>query len=255
VGISADYAAKKLTESELPQAILSMRQGQWDGFSVTLPFKETILEHLDEIDVNASMMGAVNCIKRVGNRVKGYNTDAFGFEMALKHAGIKLRGAQVLMLGSGGAARACAFAAINNGAGRILIANRTLERAQLLVESLSSRIEWDMDVQALELGPSLASVMRDVDVVVNATPLGSGLLGVDPLPKECLLSKRHHVFDLVYHPMKTPLLERAEEAQAHLIDGLWMLVFQAFEQFRIWTGKELPSAIAPKLHGILQGEG
>jgi shikimate dehydrogenase len=205
----------------------------------------------------------VNCLACEGaERVIGHNTDGYGFQSALERAGAPLSGARVLILGSGGAARAAAFTAAKCGARAIALANRTLARAHRLERDLiagglaheagcgtipspgTSSVEV-LPLQSAGLTAELA------EVVVNATSVGLDSERADPLPEWFHLSAKHTVLDMVYRPLETRLLARARAAGAVAVDGLWMLIHQALEQFQLWTSRAVPTDLAGRLHSEL----
>lgn len=278
LGIDAHYTALRTPASELPALLQRLRAGVLSGVSVTLPLKEAILPLLDDLHPTARRIGAVNCVARTEKGLVGFNTDARGFRLSLDHAGVALAGTRVLLLGAGGAARAAAFATTLAGAKSLTIANRDPARAFRLVRDLC-RTGWawpEGEAQrALEAegwrpgatGPSeqcfvsflplearaLRPVLAHAQVVVNATSVG---LSDDatPLPTDLQLRPDQTGLDMVYRPLRTRFLRQAEEAGAKSVDGLWMLLFQAAEQLRIWTGVTAPPALVERLHPALSRE-
>jgi shikimate dehydrogenase len=211
------------------------------GFNVTVPHKEAVCPLLDEVTKSAASIGAVNTVVNRGGRLAGYNTDAEGFLRALKEEGaFQARGKRALLLGAGGSARAVAFALAQEGAEVLTIANRTLERAQALAQAVKPLLP---EVYILPLvGGVLAREAARSHLIVNCTALGmrgGPAEGESPLtaaqiPPTCL------VYDLVYNPAVTPLLQEAARAGAQTLGGLPMLVYQGAESFRLWTGREPP---------------
>ncbi|WP_373047051.1 shikimate dehydrogenase family protein [Vulgatibacter sp.] len=292
LGIDAHYTALRVTPQELPEAVARVRRGALAGVSVTLPHKEAILPLLDDVHPLAGRIGAVNCVVRSGNgTVQGYNTDLTGFRQALEEGGERLAAARVVLLGAGGAARAAAFASVSAGAKSLVIANRSAERAMRLGLELVEtglawpegelRRSWEAGERpperpgAIRLGEvpglagpsgkcfvsvlpleakSLANAITHAEILVNATSLGLRDRDADPLPAGCPLHAGLTVLDMVYRPLQTALLRRATVAGAASIDGLWMLVHQAIEQLRLWTGQATPPLLATRLHQQLVRE-
>jgi len=195
----------------------------------------------------------------------GFNTDGAGFRQALHSAaGAELGGAHVLLLGAGGAARAAAFEAAFANAREVTIANRTVERARRLVEDVRRSLRTageERDKPAtpvLEAIPleekALSKALANANVVVNSTSLGLNEPGENPLPRICRMRPGQTVLDMVYRPLETALLERAECDGAASVDGLWMLIFQALEQLRLWTGRACPAHLVKRLHEFLAAE-
>jgi shikimate dehydrogenase len=264
--LDADYRALRTPPLELPERVKSIRSGELSGISVTLPHKESVIPLLDELAPSASLVGAVNCLAPDGTRrAIGHNTDGSGFQSALEQAKVKLAGARVLILGSGGAARAAAFAAAKSGARSIVLANRTPTRALGLSRDLiGSGLAHDgatgkavppatCAVTVIRL-PSESITAELADLIVNATSVGLESEDADPLPATFQLGRNHAVLDMVYRPLETRLLRRARASGAVAIDGLWMLIHQALEQFRLWLSGAVPTDFAGRLHSALGEE-
>ncbi len=284
LGIDAHYTAMRTLPDELPQAIERVRRGALSGLSLTIPHKEAAVELVDAIHPAAARIGAVNCVWRTpSGHVQGFNTDAAGFRLSLEGAQIRLAAARVVLLGAGGAARAAAFATVAGGAKGLSIVNRDRERAQVLgLDLVASGRAWPEGEllrrweggervapghspdRALG-GPSgkcfvasapleeesIAQALLHADILVNATSVGLGDPTADPLPAGCVLGPRLSVLDMVYRPTQTALLRRARAGGAKVIDGLWMLLHQANEQLRLWTGRMAPPSLLSELHGQL----
>ncbi len=208
----------------------AMAASSLGGLSVTMPLKAEVADHLRSLDPLAASLGAVNCVARDGGELVGHNTDASGFATWLAAAGHPLSDARVVVLGAGGAGRAVVAGALAAGAASVVVVNRSPAPA----------------AAAAALGPQRCSIgeLNDVagaDVVVNATSVGmSGQPGC-PVPVG-LLRPGHVVADLVYDPVATELLRAARDVGAAALDGVGMLVHQAADAFRLWTGVEPPLA-------------
>jgi 3-dehydroquinate dehydratase/shikimate dehydrogenase len=201
------------------------------GFSVTLPHKQAIIKHLDFVDETAAKIGAVNTVKIVDGKLYGYNTDAQGFIEPLLNSYGDLAGAKVAILGAGGAARACVYALKNAGADVTIFA-RDLTKVQSLAD------EFEVEFRELRI---TNYELRDFDILVNATPLGmkGKAEGETPVLAE-QLKGLHLVYDLVYIPFQTPLMNEADKMEVPKIGGLAMLIAQAMEQQKIWTNLDAP---------------
>jgi shikimate dehydrogenase len=215
------------------------------GANVTIPYKETILPLIDQIEPQAARIGAVNTIYKRDGRLVGANTDGEGLLRSLRREAYFEPGdAIVTLLGAGGAARAVATALLEAGVAILRIANRTKPRAQALADSLrawsSASVvvcSWD----PLGLGQAIAGSY----LLVNATSIGlrgSAEAGQSPMPSR-LLNPSLLVYDLVYNPLETPLLVDARSAGARTLGGLGMLIEQGALAFERWTGKEAPRAV------------
>ena len=235
LGLDWVYLAWPVRPEELEAAIGGLRALGAQGANVTMPHKETVIEYLDEISGDARRVGAVNTIQRVGDELVGHNTDVDGFRSFLVgDAGVDPSGKKVLVLGSGGAARAVVCALDDLGAAKIVIAARREDRGREIA-SLASR-----PVVEVAGWQETGDVAGDSDVIVNATPLGMN--DDTPLPA-ATWRQGQVVCDLVYSPPTTPLMEAARAGGAQTWGGLGMLIHQAELSFRIWTGQD-PSAAA-----------
>lgn len=204
------------------------------GLSVTMPHKESVIPALDELTPAAQRLGAVNCIARDGSRLIGHNTDGAGYLASLAVEGFDPSGARCVVLGAGGAARAVVLALHDAGAADVVVANRSAQRGAQAA-SLAGEVGRTVDPDAV------GSTLGQADLLVNATPVGMRETDPSPLPPE-LLHGDLFVSDLIYHPDPTVLMRSAESAGARCASGLGMLVGQAAEAFRIWTGLEPPVA-------------
>jgi 3-dehydroquinate dehydratase/shikimate dehydrogenase len=195
------------------------------GFSVTMPHKQAILRHLDDIDPVAEKIGAVNTVKITGDKLKGFNTDAGGFIKPLKERFGDLSGARAVVAGAGGAARAVVYA-LSEAKADVTILARDASKAAALAQDFGA-----------EYGDLVGSSLGEVDILVNATPLG--MRGPD-LDKKLFaadqLSGVKFICDLVTSVTDTPLLREAKNARIPAIGGIEMLIAQAEMQFEIWTG-------------------
>lgn len=205
------------------------------GFSVTIPHKQAIIKHLDEIDETAKAIGAVNTVKIENGRLTGYNTDAPGFIEPLKTAYGDLRKAKVAVLGAGGSARAVCFA-LKNEMAEITIFARNMQKA----ESLASEFNIVLKELPDDAGRRTTD-FNDFDILVNTTPLGmkGKLENMTPVLAEQIKNLKL-VCDLVYNPFQTLLMKEADKVNVPKIGGLAMLVAQAMEQQKIWTGLDAP---------------
>lgn len=235
LGLDWVYLAWPVAPDDLGAAVGGLRALGAEGANVTMPHKEKVIEHLDDVSGDARRIGAVNTIQRVGGSLIGHNTDVDGFRSFLvDDVGADVTNKSALVLGAGGAARAVVCALDELGAGRIAIAARRPDAgeavAPLAVRQRAEVIDWD----------AAPGVAGETDVVVNATPLG---MSGESVLDDVSWGADHVVCDLVYRPPATPLMEAARAAGAEVHGGLGMLIHQAALSFRIWTGKD-PSLAA-----------
>jgi shikimate dehydrogenase len=244
LGLDYRYELLPVKPEDLGSIVSStLRLPEVKGTNVTIPHKVAVMEHLDWIDREASRIGAVNTIVNDDGRLMGYNTDGRGALRALNEAYGSLKGANVVILGAGGAARAIGYQ-VSISASKLTILNRTLERAVSLSRYLSNLPECRASFSASTLNEDdLKTALRDADILVNATPVGM-LPNVDETPVDGeLLRPELFVFDSVYNPLKTRLLREAEERGAKTLSGADMLVYQGAAAFRLWTGREAPEKL------------
>jgi 3-dehydroquinate dehydratase/shikimate dehydrogenase len=197
------------------------------GISVTMPYKEAILPHLDNTDSHTTKIGACNTVVRAQDgKLYGFNTDAAGIVRPLERRLNTLEGARILVLGAGGAARAAVFGLKERGS-EVYIMNRSAAPAKKLAHQARARIIKRPDLKKLAF-----------DVIINATPVGMGNTRESPLQDKEINAR--YVFDMIYDPPETRLLKLAKERGAQIIPGIEMFVHQAARQFEIWTGKPAP---------------
>src|ERR1700722_8657039 len=197
------------------------------GISVTMPYKESTLSHLDNTDAHTAKIGACNTVVRAQDgKLYGFNTDASGVLRPLERRLSTLEDAKILVLGAGGAARAAVFGLKERGA-EVYVLNRSIAAGQKLARSARARSVKRADLKKLSF-----------DVIINATPVGMGNTKETPLQEKEINAR--YVFDMVYDPGETKLLKLAKERGAQIIPGVEMFIHQAARQFEIWTGKPAP---------------
>jgi shikimate dehydrogenase len=236
LGLPHRYEVKETADDQLGGTLDRLRREDVLGANVTIPHKEAVLKLVDVVTDEARRIGAVNTVIRREGRLVGDNTDRLGFHLGLESAGIlQISNRDVLVLGAGGAARACVLDL--QGSNDVLVANRSVERAQRLVASLSKPEDKGGELRAI--GWDEARRLTWVDALVNATPLG--LHGEDALDGFVFDPLPAIIADLVPVATETPLVRRAREAQhVRVMDGLLMLLHQAARSFELWTGVPAP---------------
>ena len=220
-GVNALYAA--FETSDLKGSIRGMRALGICGMSVTIPFKTSVISHLDELDPLAEQIGAVNTIVNVKGRLKGYNTDGLGAMKALE-AKIDLAGKRCVLVGAGGAARGIGFMARERGM-ELVIVNRSMDRGQAFADFLECPfipLERIREIRA--------------NVLIQTTPVGMfPIESASPVPDD-VFQEEMVVMDAIYNPLETRLLKSARAHGCAAISGLEMFIHQGAEQFRLWTG-------------------
>jgi shikimate dehydrogenase len=229
------YVALNVEPEDLPAAVKGAAALGLRGFNITMPHKRAIPPLLDEVDEGARISGAVNTVVIENSRLLGYNTDGYGMVEACKEAGIELADRRVLLLGAGGAAASIAVALGAEGVGELRIVNRSIENARELMGRLRRT-----GMENVEVYPSdaLPEAVREVEAIVNCTPLGMEDGDPLPVPVEYLDGGRT-VCDAVYRPGKeTRLVKQARERGTRVITGERMLLYQGVQAQRLWTGRE-----------------
>jgi shikimate dehydrogenase len=242
LGLNFIYLAFRV--ENLAGAVQGIRAlGNARGFSVTIPHKVAILPYLDQIDPTAIQIGSVNTILVENGKLSGYNTDADGALRALREGGVPLVKQRVLMLGSGGAARAIAFALAmkTKVEGLTLLGIDDRER-QGLAQDLRTRTTL-----AVEDGPltreTLERGVKEAGVLIHCTPIGMHPHTQETCVPAALLSPHLTVMDIVYNPPETQLLRDARTAGCRTIPGIEMFLYQAVAQFEVWTGRSAPADV------------
>jgi 3-dehydroquinate dehydratase/shikimate dehydrogenase len=222
--VNAVYLALQTTK--LSDLLKLIHEIPIQGVSITMPLKQEILPHLEQTDPLSAKIGAVNTVRLIDGKLYGFNTDVAGIITPLEKR-LSLRGAKVLVLGAGGAARAAVFGLRDKGA-EVFLFNRTPETAQKLARQSGSKT---IKKEAL--------AKTSFDVIINATPVGMAGNKAAPLLEARELNTRI-LFDLVYNPLETPLIRMARQAGINIITGVEMFVQQGARQFEIFTGKPAP---------------
>jgi len=235
LGLDWCYVPLPTPPARLADAIRGLRALGFAGANVTIPHKEAIIAHLDQLTPAARAIGAVNTVTvEADGTLSGENADVYGFLMALEGAGVALEGRLALLLGGGGAARGAAYGLLTKGAHVALLA-RTPARAESLAGDLRRAVPG---AQIAVVGQAPARA----DLVVNCTPVGMWPhdAAESPLPAGLTLDSGTAVLDMVYRPLETRLLCQAREAGAQPVSGLEMLIYQGAATFERWTGQPAP---------------
>ncbi len=241
------YMLWETENSDLPSRVDDLRKPQYLGANVTVPYKERIIQLIDEVDISASFIGSINTIVNRNGKLIGHNTDSYGFMQALEtEADYNPEGKNALVLGAGGVARAVLISLIQKGVHSLFIANRTRSRAENLREYVIGFIyqnKYATDVKIIDWQySSLQSTATTCGLIVNCTSIGmkySAQEKESPLSQN-MIPGNALVYDLVYNPLETPLLKAAKAAGAGTLNGLPMLVYQGAAGFKLWTGRDAP---------------
>lgn len=230
------YVNCEVQPDDLAAAVAGARAMGWRGFNCSLPHKQTVIELIDELSPTAAITAAVNCVVGTDAGWVGHNTDGVGFAASVEDH-LELDGCRLLILGAGGAAHAIGVEVALRGAANVLVANRTGARADALAELIDDRTPASADVWRWPAPPAALELPADVDLVVQATPVGMA-----PATEASLavawdrLRPGTVVADVVPNPPMTRFLGEAAAHGAVVVDGTGMLVNQAAENIRLWAG-------------------
>lgn len=242
-GIDMLYFYSEVENDHLPDVVNGIRYMSFAGFAVTKPNKVEIMKYVDEKDPLCEKMNASNTVVILPDgRLKAYNTDGIGFIRALKEEmpNINIKESTFFCIGAGGAGRAVSSVLAYYGAKKIYIANRTLSKAEQLVDDINKNFAPVAELVDLNDEAVLKDKIRQSDVIMNNTGLGMVTkLEETPIPKE-FLSSGQLCFDATYNPAKTRFLIEAEEMGCSIMNGLGMSLYQGAEQIELWSGKDAP---------------
>lgn len=253
-GIDARYGLIDAVEHDLPAVVDRLRKDA-SGWNVTMPDKHAMSLLCDELSPAARIGGSVNTVKNDNGHLTGHTTDGTGFMNAVREAGFPVPGKKLTLLGSGGAAGAILIQAALDGASEISVfCNRpsSREHVHAIREKLREYSETQIRIFGYQPEDSLREEIQSSDILINATNIGmntgrsSGPVCL--IPDASFLHPQLFVYDIIYHPAKTPLICMAEENGIRAEGGLSMLIGQGAESFRIWTGCQMP---LPEVRSLL----
>ena len=240
-GLPYIYVPFEVSPENLESAINGIRSLGIVGVNITVPHKEKVLPFLDEITEEASLIGSVNTIENKNGRLIGHNTDSRGYIRSLREdAGFDPKGKRALIIGAGGAARGIAFGLFLEGVSEIIIANRTIEKAEEIKVNYAEKYRR----KHIQIKTAPLSYLKDpqilfsVDLIVNTTSMG--LEGGAPYVDFASTSPHVLISDISYKPPVTQFLKKAQEAGRKTLGGLGMLVYQGAISLEIWTGQKAP---------------
>ena len=245
--LNLDYAylCFDVNEETLPAAVEGLKACGIRGFNLTMPNKNQIVKLLDELSPAARLIGAVNTVVNDKGHLVGYNTDGVGYMQAVRDAGYDITGKTITIMGAGGAATAiCAQAALD-GVEKIHVfareTSRFWERTQKLVENINSTLPCKAVLHENKDTGALARAISESALLLNATSVGMAPDTNSTIIQDTSL---YHpdliVSDVIYNPRETRFLREAREAGCRTFNGMYMLLYQGAEAFRLWTGKEMP---------------
>lgn len=238
LGLNYEYLCQPVKREELPAWLDRVRAEGWAGFNATMPHKEALVPHMDELDEDAKLYGAVNTVCNINGKLYGFNTDGGGFARALAGAGIPIQGSKFMLLGAGGAAKAVTLKLVQQGARQVVICNRTVEKAAVL----ATHAPGIMSTSGFS-PEELAEAAANCDVLINCTNLGmAGSPEFETLAFLDALPGGAPVCDLIYHPLETALLARARALGHPAMNGLPLLIHQAILALEHFTNTQIDAA-------------
>ncbi len=262
LGLNYTYLPFHVREDRLGECIQGAKAMGIKGLNVTIPHKTNVIKHLDDIDQVASMIGAVNTIQFIYDednessnqnnessvRTKGFNTDGYGCVRAIEEK-TSIKDKKVTVTGAGGAARAVAFQIANSGIDELSILNRNVNKAESLASDLKANLERigiDININSYDLD-NLKKELSDSDIFIDTTPIGMyPNVNDKPIASADMLHEDLVVNDIVYTPLETSLLKEAKLANAKIVYGYKMLLYQGIRSFEIWLNQEAPVDVMEK---------
>jgi len=221
------YIPFKVETTELGVFMRNFREFEFAGSAVTIPHKEEMIKHIDEVDETTKEIGAVNTLVNKDNKITGYNTDYYGAVEALKEK-TSLDGKKVLVIGAGGAARAIIYG-LKKEKSIVTIINRTKEKAEKLAKEFEAHIEEMENIKKL---------IEENDIIINTTSIGMKPNIDESVVDEKDFSEGKAVMDIVYNPRITKFIKNAEKYNCNAVTGEKMLIYQAIGQFKLWTAQD-----------------
>ena len=236
LGLDYVYVPFNVSPDNLKSAIEGANSLNIQGLNVTIPHKINVIKYLKELDPIAELIGAVNTIDF--KNLKGYNTDGIGCIRAIEEV-TKIKDKNIVVAGAGGAARAIVFYLAKYGAEEVDILNRNLKKAENLANDLLAS-NLISNVNSSDIS-EISKFISDADILIDTTPVGMHPnVSDEPIVKAADIHEELVVNDIVYNPNETVLLKEAIKANAKVVYGIKMLLYQGAESFKIWTGREAP---------------
>ncbi|MBA3976794.1 MAG: shikimate dehydrogenase [Nitrosopumilus sp.] len=249
LNLNYSYIAFRVPQKELEETIYSLKKLNIAGFNVTLPHKVNVVNFIDDLSYEAKKAGAVNTVNNEDGKLIGYNTDIHGLIAPLENRQIDFNNIEILIMGAGGSCRAALVAlSEKKKIKKINIVNRDQKKLEKII-SLGKELRLNCIPLDYDNSTVLKEVSLNSNLIINTTSIG---LNNDSSPlKSNFMSKDTFVFDIVYRPIFTNLLNNAKDAGCNLIFGYEMLLHQAKKAFEIWTGLKAPLDVMEKsLFGI-----
>jgi shikimate dehydrogenase len=229
LGLDGVYLPFPVKEEKLKEAVYGLSALGFRGFNVTIPYKKKIMEYLDEISIEATSIDAVNTVLIEENKLKGFNTDIYGFDESLNKYGINIKNKKIMLIGAGGVAYACSYIINKRSPSRFIITDIIKEKAEILAQIYQTEIISSKDLEKLT---------PESDIILNATP-------VDLQNKILPLMKK----DSIYYDINYKFKAKKKKG-VKVVNGILMLILQGARAFTIWTGKKAPIEVMKKAIGF-----
>ena len=243
LNLDSIYTAFKVKPVDVAKALVGMRALGICGLNVTMPHKAAVMPHLDWIDEPAKFLNSVNTLYHKEGKLLGYSTDGIGALKALKENKVDPYGKKIVILGSGGAARAIAYTLIQE-AEELVVLNRTVSEAKKIADTLEYK--FNKKIITDSLSPEIVKEkISNADILLNTTSVGMKP-NIQSLVAPNNLRADLAVMDIVYSPFETQLVKDAKAAEAKVVNGVEMLIYQGAASFEIWTGHEAPVRVMRK---------
>lgn len=249
MNIDAVYVPFEVKKENLSDAIKGLRALNVAGFNVTIPYKNDVMEYIDEFSREAELIGAVNTVKNENGKLYGYNTDVSGFVRSFKEeSGIDLKGKKAVLLGAGGASRAIAVGLAFEGVSRISIINRTISKAEQIANIINNNTLTVAECFCTN-DLKVPEVLREGDIIINTTSLGMfpDIEGT-PVNFPFEFTKGQVLYDVIYNPAKTRFLMEGEKQGLKTVNGLGMLIYQGIQAYEIWMDVKVPERLIKNLY-------
>ena len=244
LGINATYLAFDVSERELNDAFLGLKVFKGLGFNLSMPNKQRALEYVDKISEEAQLIGAINTVVNNDGELIGHNTDGRGFIKSLASEDVSVTGRRVTVLGCGGAGLSIIVALALSSVKKITVFKRLNDSFQTVSDKLqviAQQTGCEIEILPFGLDERVTTAISMSDILVNTTDVGMGKNASESLVKEAsCLTPSLVVADIIYNPKETRLLADARENGCQTINGLGMLIYQAAEAFKLWTGQDMP---------------
>lgn len=259
MGLDMTYVCFPVSREEVKQAVEGALALGIQGMNVTVPHKQSVRSVLKQVDPVAAAIGAVNTLVRTPDGFTGYNTDVVGFAREAQLYHIDLKDATAVVVGAGGASRGVCFSLAGAGAKRIVIANRTVQKAEQIADAVNSWKKREICVpvpsETLDDTERLSSLAGDGYLAVQTTSVGMfPKSGVSPVVNPEFFVRARAGIDIVYNPETTRFMELMKAAGKPAYNGLAMLLYQGVASFELWTKKEVPENIVREVYAAMQQE-